>query len=273
MTTTTSDHTNHDLADARCAAYGLIAHGFRYPDNEWQQAMTQEIRWHSWFDQLSDLHCDAMEPLLSLRAAIGSGNQPAVLGDLQEHFASLFGHTVRGMCPAYELEFGNCEIIQRASELADVSGFYAAFGMNLAGDFSERPDHVSVEAEFLAVLCAKEAWGLQNDAQELVESVRSAQQAFLKAHLGRWLPSFARRVLACKPCDFYTRLSDFADAFVACECRRLGASTGSPYLELRSVDPTDEATQTCGVPGECGDSQGEQLTQLNVVIPAQAGIQ
>lgn len=197
---------------------------------------------------------------------MGSFNQPAVLESLQERFASLFGHTVRGACPPYELEFGHGEIIQRASELADVSGFYAAFGMNLAGEFSERPDHVSVEAEFLAVLCTKEAWGIEHNAHELVESVRAAQQAFLKTHLGRWLPSFARRIMACKPFDFYARLSDFANAFVACECRRLGASTASPYLELRPADPNDEATQTCGVPGECGASRAERLTQLNVAV-------
>lgn len=255
-----------DCAGIRCAAYSLIAQGFRYPDDEWLASLSDQAPWAAWAGRLGESHGEASTQLAALRTVIATLGGTSALDPLQEQFDGVFGHSVRGACPPYELEFGRSEVIQRASDLADISGFYAAFGMELAGEINERADHISVEAEFLAVLCAKEACGVENMDPDLVESARSAQRAFLEAHLGRWLPAFTRQILESKPCDFYACLSGFADGFVTCDCQRLGVSLGSPYLELRPVDAVEEATQSCGVPGECGESKGEQLTQLNVTI-------
>jgi len=262
---TNTKTTNDPKADeVRCAAYGLIAHGFRYPDDPWLSTLTDPQRWKDWMRGLSETHRDAVAPLSKLREVVEGLNQRSGLDHLQEQFAFLFGHSVRGKCPPYELEFGKSEVIQRASDLADISGFYSAFGMELAGEVSERPDHLSVEAEFMAVLCAKAACGIESEEEELVETVLGAQRQFLKSHLGRWLPAFSRRVQESQPCDFYGGLSDFASAFVTCDCQRIDVSLGSPYLQLRPVDPVQEATQSCGVPGECDATGGERLTQLKL---------
>ena len=266
MATSPPTLNDADGASIRCAAYSLIAQGFRYPDNEWLSSLSDQAPWAAWAGRLGETHGEASTQLAALRGVIATLGGASVLNPLQEQFDVVFGHSVRGACPPYELEFGRSEIIQRASDLADISGFYAAFGMELGGEISERADHISVEAEFLAVLCAKEACGLENMDPALVESARSAQRAFLKSHLGHWLPAFTRQVLESKPCDFYCRLSGFANAFVTCDCQRLGVSLGSPYLELRPVDAIEEAAQSCGVPGECGEAKGEQFTQLNVAI-------
>lgn len=264
MSLTTSTTYDSNTAVAGSAAYGLIAHGFRYPDDEWLAALTDPNRWQGWTEHLLRTHPEATEPLSALRIAVEDLSNPPALENLQEQFALLFGHSVRGKCPPYELEFGKSEVIQRASDLADLSGFYAAFGMELTGDVSERPDHISVEAEFMSVLCAKAVCGIENDDQGLIETVHAAQRQFLNSHLGRWFPAFVQRVKDSAACSFYICLAEFANAFIACECRRFGVSLGSPYLQLRPVDPVQEMTQSCGVPGECATPGEQQLTQLNV---------
>ena len=74
---------------------------------------------------------------------------------LAEQYGMRVGHAVRGTCPPYELEYADGEIIQRASELADIAGFYEAFGLSSAGPEHDRPDHFSAECEFLQVMTIK----------------------------------------------------------------------------------------------------------------------
>ena len=169
--TTIEDREN---AIARSAAYGLIAHGFRYPDVAWFRALSDPSRWRVWPDSFRKNDVGIHRALIAVRLLIAEWNAEAAAAQLQSDFSSSFGHSVRGACPPYELEYGLGEIVQRASDLADVSGFYSAFGMELGGAVNERPDHVGVEAEFMAVLCSKEAFGVESSDSELCEVVRSA---------------------------------------------------------------------------------------------------
>jgi len=260
MVTASTDDLGAALA--RGAAYGLIAHGFRYPDRAWLESFPEEFRRNAWAEPLAVIDRALSERMIAVRAAMASAEPDRLLEALQADFAAIFGHAVRGPCPAYELEYGQGEIIQRASDLADIAGFYAAFGLDLAGPASERPDHLCVEAEFMVILTAKEATGIESGNENLVTLSRDAQCKFLKCHLAQWLPAFARRVMDADSDGYYARLARFADVLVANECERFGISLGSPYLELRPSDAGEESSQSCGVPSEC--STGPPLTKLNV---------
>jgi len=262
LDTLTSENTQAALAGS--AAYGLIAHGFHYPNEKWLSVLIAPRRRSWWTHNLESAGAEISESRTALMEAIDALERPGALEKVQEQFAVLFGHSVRGQCPPYELEYGRSEVIQRASDLADLSGFYAAFGMELAGEISERPDHISVESEFMAVLCAKVVCGREQEDAALIETAQGARREFLKSHLGRWIPAFAHRVCENATGGFYDRLAQFADVWIARDCRRMDVSVGSRYLQLRPVDPVEEATQSCGLPSECGSGSREQLTQLNV---------
>lgn len=138
--------------------------------------------------------------------------------------------------------------------LADVAGFYSAFGIELTREGHERPDHVSVECEFMSLLTAKEAHAaLDGGGPEARTIVRDAQRSFLEDHLARWLPAFARRLVRADADGFYGSIGGLADAFIRVECRRLDAAAGSSLLELRPVDPERDTAIRCGpetgVPG------------------------
>lgn len=266
MVALASTQCDLDLAQIRGRMYALLAAGWRYPDGDAFGAFSNSTLWldrPSSFEKLDHATASALSHVIHHLRAIRQ-----LAGDdlecQRESYVALFGHAVRGTCPPYELEYGRSEIIQQASELADVAGFYAAFGMELAGPGSDRQDHLAVECEFLSVLCAKEAVGLESDAPELVDACCDAERAFIKDHLSQWLPAFCSRVLSVEGDGFYGRLAQLAKEFIAGECRRFDISMGPNYLELRPIDPQADSTINChGTSNEC-DEGDDRLVPLTI---------
>lgn len=156
----------------------------------------------------------------------------------------LFGHTLRGAVCPYETEYGRRELIQQAHELADLAGFYEAFGLKVSQRQRERPDHIACELEFLAVLSLKEAHALERLDGEMLEVTRMAIAKFLTDHLGRFGRAFAVS-LQSEDRGYYGRAGELLGAFVELECRRYGVEPGPTVLELRSTRE-DEVPMACG---------------------------
>lgn len=77
--------------------------------------------------------------------------------------------------------------------LADVAGFYRAFGLAVSGD---RPDHVVAQLEFLAVALLVEAEALEQNDNDRAEVAARATRSFLRDHIGGWIDAWAARVSA-----------------------------------------------------------------------------
>ncbi len=169
------------------------------------------------------------------------------LETLADRHEEIFGHTLRGRVCPYECQFGPPGPFQQAHELADLSGFYAAFGLGVAGgaDRRERPDHVVTELEFLEFLSVKEALELGQGSVEEREVTREAIRKFLREHLGRFGRAFARDLRQADRGGLYGRMGGLLEAFLAVECERLGVPLGPAAMELRPEEPDD-------VPAACG---------------------
>lgn len=76
-------------------------------------------------------------------------------------------------------------------QIADIAGFYRAFGFEVSGD---RPDHIVPELEFAALLCAKEAYARISGEAEGAEVCAAARRKFMTEHLGAWLPQLSQRI-------------------------------------------------------------------------------
>jgi len=257
----TVDGQRLELVTARGHAYAMLAHGWAYPDDGWRQVITEDARWKLWPETLIRSDSRFQEPLFELRKSVRrlsarNGYHDELLGA----YSRLFGHAIRGACPPYELEYGASEIIQQASELADIAGFYEAFGLDQGNGCRERPDHITAELEFLGVLCAKEALGLNTGDGALTERSGDAERAFLKDHAARWLPAFCRRVESSDSDWFYGPLASFTAVFVAVECLRFEISAGPQWLELRPSDPNADAAIECdGLPNGADAAQAQSV--------------
>lgn len=121
--------------------------------------------------------------------------------------------------PIYETEYGRNRSISKATELADLAGFYKAFGLESDG-IPEMPDHFAVELEFYAYLLMKQQV-LQDLADtEGVEIVKEARQHFLKDHLG----GFAKAMAASEGTQshpFYGPLFQWTGHLVSAACEEM----------------------------------------------------
>jgi TorA maturation chaperone TorD len=172
------------------------------------------------------------------------------LDELAAAYLRLFGHTARGEVPAYETEYGAEALFQQPQELGDLSGFAGAFGLALRTDAHERIDHVSCECEFASFLAWKEAYALEVDDEEMRRATAGATALFLRDHLGRFAPVFARRLARVDGEGFYAALGQFLLVLVETDCRRLGIELGPETLGLRP-DPA-----ACSAPMGCETSCG-----------------
>lgn len=245
-------------AQARSAAYAISAWALRYPDEDFASFLCEDDVWSQ---------CRSPFALGGLAEPSEKARSRAAARDIKElrsTYERLFGHVVRGTCPPYELEYGRSEIIQRAAELADVSGFYSAFGLETNCNASERPDHAAVECEFMSVMAAKEAYALQSSDAEGCETIRGAQKTFLEDHLGRWLPALAKRIADEDPDGFYGAVGHFIGALIAADCQRLDVLSGPELLELQPVEPSLDAAFGCGVDESCTPGGADSLVQVGI---------
>jgi len=97
----------------------------------------------------------------------------------------------QGRVAPYECSHTPASAGGHTPRLADIAGFYRAFGVRVVGD---RPDHVVAELEFLSVTSIGEAAARATDRQEPASVCADATRSFLRDHAGRWLDAWAARV-------------------------------------------------------------------------------
>ncbi|MDO8616041.1 MAG: molecular chaperone TorD family protein [Dehalococcoidia bacterium] len=161
------------------------------------------------------------------------------------------GPAAAAACPPYETEYTGAHVFMSVQQLADVAGFYRAFGVRLANGFRERPDHVAAELEFMYLLTFKEARALSRGEEENAGICRRAQARFLEEHLGRWLAPFAGRVRKMGQGAGRSRLARLARDFVAEDARRLGVHPQAARTRARP-EPAPELQCPAGGEGSAG---------------------
>ena len=165
---------------------------------------------------------------------------------LDQLHARLFGHSLRGLVCPYETEYGAEAPFRQSQDLADIAGYYLAFGLTAAGSGEvERLDHVACEFEYFEFLCTKQAWAIQQEDAEMLEVTRKAASDFLKDHLGRFGVAFGAALAREDPDGFHGRLGELCVALLKGECGRLGLNVGPEFMQMRSTED-DGAPMACG---------------------------
>jgi TorA maturation chaperone TorD len=193
---------------------------------------------------------------------LGFGERPAEDLDLSEAVAGLavsddelaaaydraFGLVAARECPPYETEYcPNSEPFFRTQQMADVAGFYAAFGLTGSTTRRERPDMLIRELEFMAHLLLlkrlAEAGDLPDPTSERAVVAADAAGKFFRDHLSWWLPSFARGLAHRAGIGPYAALARVLAAFLPTERGRLGVK--APQAPVRPAEERTEAAGEC----------------------------
>jgi len=178
-----------------------MAHLYLPPDKDLRQKTTtfqEEVeRLLSWADFSNS------EPLketfrIFFKCALESNRS-----DLQDEYSRLFlGSTI---CPINETAYLPRD---KGSVLADIAGFYKAFGVNRSAKIYEKDDHLVCELEFIAILFYLLAQARIGQHREQEEITRRALISFSSQHFDDWFPSFCHLLLEKTALDFYRLLTE-----------------------------------------------------------------
>jgi len=205
--------------------YRFLAGAFLYPRE-------------NWLEDLPDL-APILESLeLRFPAPVPSSMD---LEALQADYRHTLG--LSGSMP-YETEIGLPDEFRQSQEMADIAGFYCAFGFKVGGTVRERPDYLATELEFMGLLALKQAYAAGEGNLERVEICNQALISFLTDHLGRWIELFASALTLAAggnaddpfPGKPYVWLARFAASFVRSEGQQLGVDLKT--ISIRSAIPT-----------------------------------
>jgi TorA maturation chaperone TorD len=173
---------------------------------------------------------------------------PDSLAELNTLYEQSFGLLVSKACPAYETEYIDSKYsFQRSNALADIAGFYRAFGLTTSDDNRDRVDYIVFELEFMAVLLTLErnaATTGTDSRDEQLEICRAAQVRFMREHLGWWAPPFAKLLSRETEGTFYANVADLLAALIPAERVFLGIDR-SANLASASLVEHPEACDGC----------------------------
>jgi hypothetical protein len=206
-----------ETAFQRSRVYELLSHAFGEPSEEFLEFVTEGGFLSHMNESLSVHPCGGeidIQPLAEAAEAM----KTADFDELDVEYEKL---TSPKMNFLYECNYH--PPLTSSVEMADVAGFYRAFGLDFPSD---RPDHVSMELEFMRVVTMKEARALMDDDGENAGICISAQKSFLSAHLGRWHSLLSQMTEGTL---FYGQVGRFLSNWITAELRYLSVETSELF--------------------------------------------
>ncbi|MEK6776786.1 MAG: molecular chaperone TorD family protein [bacterium] len=221
--------------------YKMMSLGFAYPDeNGWK----------------------FLEEFLPKSDLIFKGALPRKLGELREYFIThrpsleemqmeyLSFFDMGAKVIPYETEYVQEKISRKPRLLADIAGFYKAFGFEAASDAKNREsiDHISVELEFMVLLYMKMLQAMEQGFEDRVQVVEDAIRKFLEDHLAGWGFLYCSLIQESDGHEFYKKLAGLLRAFLQDELTKYGMDPGP--LQRGLFNPCQGSTGwedfTCG---------------------------
>jgi TorA maturation chaperone TorD len=257
----TTDERAIDLA--RETIYRFLASALRDPRDPHRQPFDDPETWVMLREAVALLREEGGQRPVPL----GFGELPADLLDTRPMFRAIeeqdrsqeaeydrvFGLVSLVACPPYETEFHAAgETFFRSQQMADIAGFYAAFGLEAARNAGERTDYLPLELEFMAFVAMKKrlaltAEGDGDNSGEQSAICDEAQANFFRDHLAWWVPSFATGLRRRAGSGFYAAVADLLAALMPVERQRFHVpAPRSPLEPTILAKPEDEQSGCAG---------------------------
>lgn len=205
--------------------FGLLALVFMdSPDGPDTAAIRSEC------EVVSDLLGMMGNPIANGQALVAEIRRQAAADNLRGLYPRTFGHVPAGSLSPYETSYLGASTFSQSQTLADIAGFYLAFGARPSSEFAERPDHLGPELEFLALLNHKEALARDDGRLEDALICEEARRRFVEEHAGRWVPVVFDRIGKSAAGECYLAAASLGKLAVNREIELLGIQGISPDL-------------------------------------------
>lgn len=189
---------------------------------------------------LGELSPAALDPDFAFSLLPGSSDA------LNAEYEATFGLLVSSDCPPYETEYIDSKFaFQRSQQLAEIAGYYQAFGLQPSDQHRERQDHVSLELEFMAVVIGLELFASARpagdpEASQRATVCREAQMRFVTDHLAWWVPALARLLALLHGDGFYAASARLLVALLPIERALLGIAPTTAGAQPHTLERPEE---------------------------------
>ncbi len=249
----------------RARLYKLASLAFDRPDEEFREALLSG----EFADQLVESAAALDNETLAVHADAVVEEAPtdeAGVDDLYSEWATHFGFEEGGEIQQYQIEYGPGTLVTSTDTIADIAGFFKAFGLEIRDGNRDRADHLCLQLEFCSHLALQTAY-LQLDEDETgIDVLVNAQEDFIEDHLGRWIPRYSETVEDECVSAFYRELARLVDELVAEDVDRLDINPDvfpetppAPMEQFTGDDDGDFRCDSCGIdsmPGTDGIPNG-----------------
>jgi TorA maturation chaperone TorD len=212
-----SENDSHvERAGQRINVYGLLARVYR-----------KEIL----PDFLGQIRSPQLKGALSaLGAELGddffSRPEEELLEDLGVEYTRLFlgpgRHIPANESVHHERKDGDWGSLWGASTV-EVKKFIETSGLHYKDEFTDMPDHISVEFEFMQKVIEKEREAWEEGDSERALYCLKMQKMFIDDHLIKWVPQFCGKVVSAAELSFYREMARITGNFIEFEKENIDA--------------------------------------------------
>ncbi|MFA9518594.1 molecular chaperone [Halopenitus sp. H-Gu1] len=228
----------------RSRVYSLLALGFERPGGAFQEAVDADAYSTDLVESAGVIDDDLQERAQAIGAHVDDADV------LHDEWASLFGVEEGVSVSPYELTYMPGPLMTNVRKLADLSGFYEAFDLEVAPGQNDRRDHICFLLEFLGLLSLQESTLRHVDDSEGLAVVGNARFQFVEEHLGRWYWRFVDEVSQHNGDGFYAALADLLAVLLKEEIDRLDVDPewvpNNPEVSEWNEDVFGDSGRGCG---------------------------
>ena len=198
-------------AEGSSNLYGFLATVYR---EEVSSSMMKRMKSEDFAAALAEAGCD-------LGGTLDKQPEAQLLEELAVEYAALFLGPGGHISPHESVQAAGASGRLWGPETDAVRDFIETHGFRYDEDFKGLPDHISVELDFLAELCAKEAEAWRGGDRARVGVCLDTEKRFLARHLGQWVEAFCVQVAGRAGHPFYRAIADLTADFVEAETEDL----------------------------------------------------
>jgi TorA maturation chaperone TorD len=202
-----------EQAVQRSNIYGFLAAVYR---KELTAELLRQIRDPHFMGVLFDLGVSLSEEFFS--------SSESLVEDLAVEYGQLFLGPDRHISPHesvhHERDDGDWGQLWGADTVA-VKKFIESTGIEYASHFSDMPDHISVELEFMQAVIEEESKAWRNNDIKRVNHCCQLEKKFMEEHLSQWIHVFCDKVEAQAIMPFYREIASITRNFINLEKEEL----------------------------------------------------
>jgi len=176
-------------------------------------ALLEELSCTGLVEMMKSIAPDAVETALQMASYCST----AVLEEQLVEYSRLFLGPFKLVAPPYGSVWLDESKTVMGASTARVAAFYDTCGLRLVDGFSELPDHIAVELEFMSYLAFKQREALSTGDRDEAGRLSGLQREFLADFLFPWLEPFTTSIVEDGESSLYQAIASCTATFVAAD--------------------------------------------------------